>query len=124
MVAQGVAENLEAMTAQQIRDIMKAKAWIIQSEPETRESHLAVDFLEGLRDEYADRVGLPHYLSQMLTDVYATRPASQFRLHWSGGREMTPEEETEVQVYLRRFKRDLPYKVVLLTLAGPIERYM
>jgi hypothetical protein len=117
------------VNAREVRDYVKAKAHLIQSErPDPLIDllrPLLVICLRIIRDDYIRQVGLPTYLSQMLYKQSA-EPMSRCTLVWSGGRRVQGVDGQQVQKYIAaRCGNDLP-DIVRIRLGDgkEVERYL
>ncbi len=117
------------MKAQEIRDYVKVKAHLIQSEHQDPFIDLLrpllIICLRIVRDSYIRQVGLPTHLSQMLYNQ-STEPMARCTLIWSGGRRVQGVDGQQVQKYLvARCAGDLPDIVrVRLEDGKEVERYL
>lgn len=117
------------MNAQEVRDYVKVKGHLIQSErPDPFIDllrPLLIVCLRIIRDDYVRQVGLPTYLSQMLYSQ-STEPMANCTLIWSGGRRVQGVDGQQVQRWLAaRCAGDLP-DIVRIRLEGgkEVERYL
>ncbi len=107
------------LTTPQMRDLVKARAHVIEMN-----SAAVVMELTAIRDAYIAVHGLATYLSQILGST-ATESASACCLHWDGGLQESPDSRAELQKFLKRLPvKGLPYKVVVQTGDGEIEKYL